>query len=275
MTALVTFHDRVFDRIDAFVSGLLLPTAARFVFAAVLLFYFWRSGLTKLGDGILGFLFLDMGVYIQMFPKAFEAAGYSPGNLGLGYKLIALAGTWAEFILPLMMHMGGDLPGFLEGFAPLAKYGYLADVARLELALRESYHAADADPVAPVALAALDAAALAGTRLGLAPALRLVESPWPIVGIWRFNMEGGAQPAARPESALVTRPGFDPRIEALSPGGAVLVAGLRAGTPLGPAVEAAAEAEPGFDPSATIGALFAGHAITALIPPRPDPRTDP
>ncbi|MEM1428025.1 MAG: DoxX family protein [Pseudomonadota bacterium] len=106
MTALVTFHDRVFDRIDALVSGLLLPTAARFVFAAVLLVYFWRSGLTKLGDGFLGFLFLDSGAYIQMFPKVFEAASYNPSNLGIGYKLIALAGTWAEFILPILIVIG-------------------------------------------------------------------------------------------------------------------------------------------------------------------------
>jgi putative oxidoreductase len=120
MTALVTFHDRMFDRIDAFVSGLLLPTAARFVFAAVLLFYFWRSGMTKLGDGVLGFLFLDSGVYIQMFPKVFEAASYNPGNLGLGYKLIALAGTWAEFILPLMIVIG-----LLTRLAALGMIGFV------------------------------------------------------------------------------------------------------------------------------------------------------
>jgi hypothetical protein len=170
---------------------------------------------------------------------------------------------------PLMMHMGGDLPGFLEGFAPLARHGYLPDIARLELALRESYHAADAAPVMPDAFATLDAAALAGTRLRFAPAMRLVTSRWPIVQIWRFNMEGGPQPQPGPEAALVTRPAFDPRIDALSPGGAVLVSGLRSGAPLGPAAEAAAGAEPDFEPQVTLGALFAGHAIAALLPPDP------
>ena len=106
MTAIVTLHDRVFDSLDRAVSDIVLPTLARFVFAAVLLFYFWRSGMTKLGDGLLGFLFLDSGTYAQMFPRVFEAASYNPANIGLGYKLIALAGTWAEFVLPLMIVLG-------------------------------------------------------------------------------------------------------------------------------------------------------------------------
>ncbi|MEM1428024.1 MAG: DNA-binding domain-containing protein [Pseudomonadota bacterium] len=170
---------------------------------------------------------------------------------------------------PLMMHMGGDLPAFLEGFEPLAKYGYMADVARLELALRDSYHAADAAPIAPDVLVTLGEAGLATARVALASAVRLVQSPWPIVQIWRFNMEGGAQPQPGAEAALVTRPGFDPKINALSPGGAVLVAKLRYGVALGPAAEAAAEAEPGFDPSSTIAALLAGQAITAIAPQTP------
>ncbi|MGC1488840.1 MAG: hypothetical protein WA784_13745, partial [Albidovulum sp.] len=59
------------------------PLLARFTFAAVLLVYFWNSALTKIGDGIFGFLRPTDGAYIQIFPKAFEAAGYDSSQFGV------------------------------------------------------------------------------------------------------------------------------------------------------------------------------------------------
>lgn len=165
---------------------------------------------------------------------------------------------------PLMMHMGGDLPAFLEAFAPLASFGYLPDVARLELALRASYHAADAAPLDPSRLAALAPEALAAARLTLAPSVRLVESRWPIVQLWRFNMEGGPKPAAVAETALVTRPGFDPQIAALGAGEAAFLAAIAAGQTIGAAADAATEAAPAFDLIALLGTLFAGQALTDI-----------
>ena len=100
---------RLYGRLAALsdaVATALLPTAARLVFAGVLLVYYWHSGLTKIGDGLFGFLRLDTGVYIQMFPRAFAAAGYDPSALAFPYKLIALAGTYAEFLLPALVVLG-------------------------------------------------------------------------------------------------------------------------------------------------------------------------
>lgn len=106
MTALLRFHDRIWDAVDGLVTAWLVPTLARVVFAGVLLVYFWASAATKLGDGPLGFLFLDFGAYAQMFPKAFEAAGYDPAGIGPGLKLLAVVATWAEFVLPAMIVLG-------------------------------------------------------------------------------------------------------------------------------------------------------------------------
>jgi putative oxidoreductase len=89
------------DRMDG-----TLATAARFLFAAILLMYFWVSGLTKLGDGLLGLFQPALGAYAQIFPKAMEAAGYDVSQLGLWHTLVVLAGTWAEFILPALIVLG-------------------------------------------------------------------------------------------------------------------------------------------------------------------------
>ncbi|MFW2542196.1 DoxX family protein [Primorskyibacter sp. 2E107] len=83
-----------------------LPVFARLVFAATLLGYFWASGLTKLGDGVFGFLNPSTGAYAQIFPRAFEAARYNTENLSLWHWAVVTAGTWAEFILPLLIVIG-------------------------------------------------------------------------------------------------------------------------------------------------------------------------
>ena len=105
MTALVNLHDMIFEALERSLSGL-LPLLARLIFAAVLLMYFWNSGLTKLGDGLFGFLQPSTGAYAQIFPRQFEAAGYDAGQLSILHWLVVVAGTWAEFILPLLIVIG-------------------------------------------------------------------------------------------------------------------------------------------------------------------------
>ncbi|MDV7145366.1 DNA-binding domain-containing protein [Tropicimonas sp. TH_r6] len=165
---------------------------------------------------------------------------------------------------PLIATYGDALPDFLESFEPVRSLGYLSDIARLELALRQSYHAADADPIDPARLQALPPERLMQTRFALAPALRLIRSDWPIVAIWRFNAEDGPKPEMRPETALITRPEFDPALTALSPAGHVFTAGLAEGKTFGTALEDATALEPGFDLTPALAALVSGGAITAL-----------
>jgi putative oxidoreductase len=79
-----------------------ISTTARLVFAAVLFGYFWHSGLTKF-DG--PFTPSD-GAFAQIFPMAFEAAGYDATQLTLFHKAVALMGGWAELILPTLIVFG-------------------------------------------------------------------------------------------------------------------------------------------------------------------------
>lgn len=166
---------------------------------------------------------------------------------------------------PLMMFYGEHFPAFLEGMEQLKHLGYLGDVARLELALRRAYHAADAAPIAPETLGALPPDALLNTRLTLASAVQVLRSPWPIHAIWRYNTEEGApKPAPQAQDVLITRPEFDPIPQNLPPAGAVWIRALMAGATIGEAMEHAAAEDEAFDLGATLALLLQGGAVTGL-----------
>ena len=157
---------------------------------------------------------------------------------------------------PLMMHFGADMPSFLADFEPTRQTGYLPDVARLELAIRESYHAADADPINPAELEALPPEDLIGSRVQLASSLRLVRSPWPIFSIWRFNVEESAKvPEMAAEDVLVARPDMDPVPRLLPSGGAEFISALLTGATFGDAMDKASEASRDFDLPAVLTVL--------------------
>lgn len=105
MSQILTMHNAVFGRIEK-AGDILLPLLARFVFAAVLFVYFWRSAVTKLGDGIFGFLHPSVGAYVQMFPKQMEAVSFDITQLSPLYGLLAVIGTWTEFLLPVLIVIG-------------------------------------------------------------------------------------------------------------------------------------------------------------------------
>ena len=166
---------------------------------------------------------------------------------------------------PLMMQYGQDFPDFLAGFAPLAHLGYLADVARLELALRASYHAADAQAIDPAVLQTIAPETLMAAHITLAPAVRLLRSDWPIYDIWRYNTQDNApKPQAGAQDVLVTRPEFDPEPHLLPAGGAAWITALNDHT-FGDAHDIALNTHADFDLGAALGLLIRGHAVTGII----------
>jgi len=155
---------------------------------------------------------------------------------------------------------GRQLPGFLEGFKPLESLPYLADTARLELAMRASYHAADATPLKAQGM---DPETLMALKPRLAPATLLVASPHPILSIWRFNMEPGApKPQAGAEAVLITRPDFDPAPHLLPPGGLALARALDGTTTVGAALEVTLAAAPRADIAALLTVMLGTGALT-------------
>ncbi len=105
MNALFNLHNAIFAWVEK-IGDTVMPIFARFTFGAVLLFYYWNSGLTKLGDGILGIFKPSIGAYSQIFPKKLEAAGYDISQFGFFEWIVVMAGTYAEFILPLLIIIG-------------------------------------------------------------------------------------------------------------------------------------------------------------------------
>ncbi|MEM7438498.1 MAG: DNA-binding domain-containing protein [Pseudomonadota bacterium] len=166
---------------------------------------------------------------------------------------------------PLLMFYGAEFPEFLESFEPLGHVPYLADVARLELARRDAYHAADVVPVSPNALSAVTPERLMDSHFDLAPALQMVASPYPIVTLWHFNMtEGAPKPTPAAEVALITRPQLDLEMQVIGADAAAFLAALQENLTLGEAYESGLTISEDFDLSAAIGLLLSGGLITDI-----------
>ena len=93
---------------------------------------------------------------------------------------------------PLLFRYGESFGAFLDGFPPAASTPYLGDVARLEWARVQAYHAEDAVPLAIAALAGYPERDTGGLRFTLHPSLALIPSRWPVVSLWAASTGQGA-----------------------------------------------------------------------------------
>ena len=119
MSRLVSTYLGVARGLDRF-GDALFPTLARLLFVAVLFGYYWNSAKTKLGDGFFGFFIPSDGAYIQIFPRFIESVGYDFSQLGAFHWAVVVAGTWAEFILPVLIAIG-----LATRFAALGMIGFI------------------------------------------------------------------------------------------------------------------------------------------------------
>jgi hypothetical protein len=98
------------------------------------------------------------------------------------------------------LHFVGErFAAFLDEALRGTDYAYFADVARLEWAYQEVLVAADHPSFDIAALSAIDPADYEALAFRVHPALRLVESRYPILAIWRSN-----QPDAPPDSPAIS-----------------------------------------------------------------------
>lgn len=174
---------------------------------------------------------------------------------------------------PIMLYYGESFAEFLAGFAPLGDYPYLADVARIERAWLEAYHAAEAEPLDPAVLARVAEHRAGGLCFTLHPSLRIVRSAFPALTLWRINTAEGDPPPIRldsgAEDALIVRPGAEVEVRAVPPAGAAFVETLAHGRTLAEAVRKATSISKSFNLAQHIAALLEGGLITAARLPSP------
>src|SRR5271154_6203187 len=75
---------------------------------------------------------------------------------------------------PLLFEYGRDFPPFVAGYEYAQDMPWLADVARIERAWLDAYHAADAEPLSPSALTAVPAERLGHLAFLTPPPARVI-----------------------------------------------------------------------------------------------------
>jgi hypothetical protein len=170
-------------------------------------------------------------------------------------------------VSPLLFEYGRDFPAFIEQYEYARPMPWLADVARIERAWLDAYHAADL-PVLPVRIfETIEPAQLGELRFAPHPAARVVRSAWPAVAIFAMNRgDGPVEPLSSSdrEDALVTRPEHDVIVSRLPEGGAAFLSALIAGEPLGDAAAAAFDEAPSFDLPASLNGMIVSGVLTAI-----------
>ena len=173
-----------------------------------------------------------------------------------------------------LFEYGESFPDFLAGFPACASFAYLADVARLEWLINSALHSPAQAPIETSELEHLDAADYPRLVVALQPALRLIDSPWPIDRIWHLNRpdageEGTVDLSAGGCRLEIRQLGEDVVFCPLEPGEFALRSALAKGRALEAAVEAALARDPLFDTTLALRRLFGEGLVTGftLVPP--------
>ncbi|MGE0582532.1 MAG: putative DNA-binding domain-containing protein [Steroidobacteraceae bacterium] len=164
-------------------------------------------------------------------------------------------------------HVGAPFPAYLRERFRGSDHAYFADVAALEWAREESARAADAPPLDLQALGGLAGEDAPRVRIAMHPAMRLIESNWPIFSIWDAHQGHGEVPGvdlgAGPEQVLVRRVPTGPILERIGAADLALLATLQRCGTLGEAFDAAVACEPAYDIGAALRRFVAGGVFTA------------
>ena len=135
ISRLAGWYNLIFEKMQRTLEDWFLGLAARFVFAGVLLVYLFNSALTKVGDGVLGFFTITDNAYFQILPSVVERFDYDASQVPFfPYDIIVAAGTYSEFILPILIVLG-----LFTRVAALGMIGFITVQSFVDIA----FHGAD------------------------------------------------------------------------------------------------------------------------------------
>lgn len=168
---------------------------------------------------------------------------------------------------PLLNQYGREFCDFITAFEPARGLPFLADVARIDRAWLDAYHAADTAPLDPASLAGMDEEMLMQSHFLATPATSALASRYPIADIWTAAKAGNAAANIsrdQGQGVLIARPDIEVGVHKLNTAEAVFFSALIEGMVLGDAAEQALEADAAFDLGRALGLAFSSGAFASV-----------
>ncbi len=164
---------------------------------------------------------------------------------------------------PVLHIYGRDFAQFISDFEPAQTVPYLADIARLEQARRDAFHAADATAISVERLQSVSPEQFDTMIFEPHPAMAIIQSEFAIFSIWDANTNDKplAVPINTPQDVLINRPALDVEIRTLPAGAAAFLAAIQSGETLGAAAQAGLLSSPEFDLSASLAGSLAAQVF--------------
>lgn len=179
----------------------------------------------------------------------------------------AMAGEFARVEIPkspILSEYGSSLPEFISNFGPANELRYLPDVAAVELAWVQSYHAADASSL--TSLEGLNENELVEAICVFHPSVRLVGSSYPVGTIWLGHQAEPFTPPAewKPEFVMLVRPDAEVVLHLLDEAEFSFAQALREGSKIEDAAIAALDQSSSFNVGGCLVKLLTAGAITLI-----------
>lgn len=168
---------------------------------------------------------------------------------------------------PSLIGYGATFADFIDDFEPAESLPYLGDVARLERAWSEAYHAADAQALDPQTLSLVPPERMGDITFRLHPSARFLTSPFPLVAIWEANQDGTEDDRVvsldeGPTQILIVRPTMDVEMRSLSPAAFAFFRSLDNGLTVSQSLEQAGAIDTAFNLEVILGLAISDGTLT-------------